>query len=178
MNQTAFDSLDTGEMATDSFTYQITDNHGASDTATVEIEIAGFGGGSTVETGDHFGTFANKRGTADHEISNVVLYMENEDGIKKVKIDAWTGGETDLDDVDLTSFMEAYYADFELLGLSIKAGNNHNKDLGPGEGQLFMIDGDEDIDYDQGGEVPEGFSYEILSAKADETLTYSSDLFA
>lgn len=173
----AFDGLDAGETATDSFTYQITDNHGASDSATVEIEIAGLGGGSDVGTGNHFGTFANKRGTADQEISNVVLYMENEEGIQKVKIDGWSGGETDLDDVNLASFMETYYSDFDLLGVSIKAGNNHNKDLGPGEGQFFLIDGDDAIDYQQGGDAPEGFSYETLSAKADEMVMYSSDLF-
>lgn len=176
----AFNALNDGETATDSFTYQVSDGNGGFDTATVTLTIEGIGGGDTgPEDGeDHFGTFSNKKGTADHEISNVVLYLDDgEGGILKVKIDGWYG-ETDLDDVNLNAFMENEgYDDYELLAVSIKAGNNHNKDLGPGEGQLFLLDGDEDIDYDAGGDVPDGLTLAILGAKVDETIIYDPDLF-
>ncbi|MFC4349321.1 Ig-like domain-containing protein [Kordiimonas lipolytica] len=176
----AFDSLNDGETASDSFTYQVSDGHGGFDTATVTLTIEGIGGGDTgpEDDADHFGTFSNKKGTADHDISNVVLYLDDGTGdVLKVKIDGWSG-ETDLDNVDLGSFMENYgYDDYELLAVSIKAGNNHNRDLGPGEGQLFLLDGDEDIDYAQGGDVPDGLTLAILGAKADETYQYSTDLF-
>ncbi len=177
----AFDALNDGETATDSFTYQVSDGHGGFDTATVTLTIEGIGGddtGGPEEGADHFGTFSNTKGTADHDISNVVLYLDDGTGdVLKVKIDGWSG-ETDLDNVDLDSFMETYgYDDYELLAVSIKAGNNHNRDLGPGEGQLFLLDGDEDIDYVAGGDVPEGLTLAILAAKADETYQYSTDLF-
>ncbi|SDE06619.1 Ig-like domain-containing protein [Kordiimonas lacus] len=175
----AFDALNDGETATDSFTYQVSDGHGGFDTATVTLTIDGIGGDTGPEEGaDHFGTFSNKKGTADHDISNVVLYLDDGSGdILKVKIDGWSG-ETDLDNVDLDSFMDNYgYDDYELLAVSIKAGNNHNKDLGPGEGQFFLLDGDEDIDYVAGGDVPDGFTLAVLGAKAGETYQYSTDLF-
>lgn len=174
----AFDDLNDGESAQDSFTYEIVDNHGAVSSATVNITIEGIGGGS-VGDDDHFGTFANKKGTADHAISNIVMYLSGDDGdITKVKIDGWDSGETDLDNVDLNHFLDDYYSGHELLAVSIKAGNNHNKDLGPGEGQLFLLDGDEDIDYTVGGEAPEPLSHEDLQAHADVTFEYSADLFA
>lgn len=175
----AWDFLNDGESAVDTFSYEVSDDHGATASASVSIEITGIGSEDKplISDGNHFGTFANKTGTADHDISNIVLYMSNDEGMHKVKIDNWSGVK-DLDDVNLDSFMDKYYSDYDLLGVSIKAGNNHNKDLGPGEGQFFLIDGDEDIDYVQNGPAPEGISYESLSAKADETMTYSQELFS
>ncbi|MEW5704181.1 MAG: Ig-like domain-containing protein [Pseudomonadota bacterium] len=176
----AFDSLNTGETAEDSFTYEISDGNGgtASTTATITINgISDDDGGSGDDGEDHFGTFTNKKGV-EQAISNVVLYLEGDDGIIKVKIDSWNGGETDLDNVNLSSFLEKEFADYELVAASIKAGNNHNRDLGPGEGQFFLMDGDEDIDYVEGGSVPDGFTIEILSAHADYTFQYSEGLFA
>lgn len=175
----AFDSLNDGEMAQDSFTYQIVDNHGAVSSATVNIDVSGIGAtvGNPLD-GDHFGTFANKKGTADHEISNIVLYLHDENNeLTKVKIDGWNGGETDLDDVNLSGFMSQNYSDYDLFAVSIKAGNNHNRDLGPGEGQLFLLDGDEDVDYVAGGETPEGLTHDDLEAHADVTIDYSASLF-
>jgi hypothetical protein len=61
--------------------------------------------------------------------------------------------------------------------VSIKAGNNHNADLGPGEGQLFLMDGDEDIDYVAGGAAPAGLSHSILAARVDASWQYSASLF-
>jgi hypothetical protein len=187
----AFDSLNTGEFAIDSFTYTISDGNGGFDTTTVEITINGISDDGTPppppapgpseeeEDGDeHFGTFSNKKGTADHAISNVVFYLQDDEGlIFKVKIDGWDSGESDLDNVDYQAFVDAEFADSEILAVSIKAGNNHNSDLGPGEGQLFLLDGDEDVDYEEGGDVPAPLSEEILSASADITYDYSDDLF-
>ena len=184
----AFDDLNTGEQATDSFTYQIADGNGGFATATVDITIDGIGEPEEPpvvgpgpdpepepEGGNHFGTFANKKGV-DQEISNVVLYLSDGESVTKVKIDSWSG-QTDLDDIDLSVFLANEFADFELIAASIKAGNNHNRDLGPGEGQLFLLDGDEDIDYVEGGAVPEGLTMDILAAHADHTYQYSDDLF-
>jgi VCBS repeat-containing protein len=175
----AFDALNTGDQAMDSFTYSISDGNGGTATTTVEITIDGIG--EPVEPPvdeDHFGTFLNKKGTAEHAISNVVFYVEGEDGdITKVKVDGWDSGESDLDNVDYFAFIDSEYADSELVAVSIKAGNNHNKDLGPGEGQLFLLDGDEDIDYVQGGVAPEPLTIDILGAKADVTYDYSDGLF-
>ena len=172
-----FDYLMTGETATDSFTYEISDGHGVVDTATVSIDIAGIGEDIRPwEDQDHFGTFANKKGVAQ-AISNVVLYLQDGDDITKVKIDNWDGAFKDLDDVDLGNFLDTYFADADLVAVSIKAGNNHNVDLGPGEGQLFLLDGDEDIDYVAGGPVPDGLTAGILAAKADYTYDYDLSLF-
>jgi len=176
----AFDQLNDGEMAQDSFTYDIVDNHGAVSTATVDIDISGIGAtvGNPLD-GDHFGAFANKKGTADHEISNIVLYFHDEnDDLTKVKIDGWDGGETDLDDVNLSGFLSQNYSDYDLFAVSIKAGNNHNRDLGPGEGQLFLLDGDDDIDYVAGGDIPAPLSQNDLEAHADVTIDYSASLFS
>ncbi|HEY9163764.1 MAG TPA: Ig-like domain-containing protein, partial [Magnetovibrio sp.] len=177
----AFDHLNTGETATDSFSYTITDDHGATSEALVEISIAGIGGGNSgggISEGDHFATFANKKGTADHAISNIVMYLKGDtDDITKVKIDGWNGGETDLDNVDLNYFLANNFANYDVMAVSIKAGNNHNRDLGPGEGQLFLIDGDSDIDYVAGGDVPEGLTGEDLAAHADISFDYSASLF-
>lgn len=172
-----FDYLDEGESATDFFTYQVSDGNGGFATATVDIAIEGIGGGGGNTDGDHFGTFTNKKGI-DQEISNVVLYLSDGEDITKVKIDSWDGGETDLDDVDLSSFLDVEFAGYELVAVSIKAGNNSNRELGPGEGQLFLLDGDEDIDYEQGGATPDGLDAGTLAAHADVTIDYSADLFA
>lgn len=174
----AFDDLNTGESATDSFTYTISDGNGGFATTTVDITIDGIGDTGGPGGDDHFGTFTNKKGTAEHAISNTVFYLENPDGeIIKVKVDGWDSGESDLDNVDYFHFVETNFADSELIAVSIKAGNNHNQDLGPGEGQLFLLDGDEDIDYVAGGAVPEPLTLEILGAKADVTYEYSDGLF-
>ena len=175
----AYDHLNTGESDVDSFSYTIADGNGGFATTTVEITIEGISddGPGGPGGGDHFGTFTNKKGV-EQDISNVVLYLSDGEDITKVKIDGWDGGETDLDDVNLDAFLDAEFADYELVAASIKAGNNHNKDLGPGEGQLFLLDGDEDIDYEKGGDVPEPLTSDILAAHADVTYDYNEDLFA
>lgn len=180
----AYDYLNEGESATEVITYQIIDDHGATATAELVIDIAGIsqnnegpGDGPDDEQQDHFGVFLNKKGNAEQAISNVVLYLHNDDGFLKLKIDGWDSGESDLDNVDVASYLTENYADYEWLAASIKVGNNHNRDLGPGEGQLFLLDGDEGIDYVRGGDVPEPLTLDVLSAHADITVQYSADLF-
>ena len=167
----AFDGLNSGQSATDSFSYTISDGNGGFADATVSIAIDGIGGG--IPEGDHFGVFMNKKGTAAQEISNVVFYLREDDGdLLKVKVDGWSGV-TDLDSVNYGDFLSERFGSADLLAVSIKAGNNHNADLGPGEGQLFLIDGDTDIDYVEGGDLPMDFTHYDLSAKADVTIAFS-----
>lgn len=175
-----FDTLLTGQTATDSFTYQVADGHGGFDSATVAITINGIGDAAPPERPwegqDNFGTEHNKKGV-EQGISNIVLYLQEGDDIIKAKIDNWDGKTTDLDSVDLGNFLDTYFADAELLAVSIKSGNNHNADLGPGEGQLYLLDGNPDIDYAAGGPVPEPFTQDILADHADVTYQYDASLF-
>lgn len=173
----AFDALDAGQTATDSFVYQIADGNGGFADATMSVTVTGLAN-ETVEHVDQFGEFLNKKGQAQ-AISNVVFYLQSDDDeIVKVKVDGWNDGTTDLDHVNYGAFIDQHYAGYELLAVSIKAGNNHNADLGPGEGQLFLMDGDEDIDYTAGGPTPDGISIGVLGAHANATYQYSPDLFA
>lgn len=180
VNDALLDSLAEGEQLTQYYDVLLDDGMGSVSTQTVAITITGAAdddgnGGGDGE--DHFGTFTNKKGTAEHAISNVVLYLQDGDDIIKAKIDGWDGMYSDLDDVNLTAFLDREFADAELIGVSIKAGNNHNADLGPGEGQFFLLDGDEGIDYQEGGTVPEPLTLDILGAKADVTYDYDASLF-
>lgn len=176
----AFDGIEIGAQAHDSFTYSVTDGNGGTATTVVDVLIEGTcgdGGGDDDDGGDHFGIFTNHKGDA-HAISNVVFYLQDEDGnITKAKIDGWDGSYSDLDDLNIFNFTDTFFEGQELVAASIKAGNNHNKDLGPGEGQLFLLDGDEDIDYLQGGVVPAPLTAETLSAKADYEFDYDESLF-
>lgn len=175
-----FDALLTGKTATDSFTYQVADGHGGFDTATVDVTINGIGNTTPPDRlwkgQNNFGAEHNKKGVGQG-ISNIVLYLQDGDDIIKAKIDNWDGKTTDLDSVDLGNFLDTYFADAELLAVSIKSGNNHNVDPGPGEGQLYLLDGNPDIDYTAGGPVPEPFTHDILSAHADVTYQYDASLF-
>lgn len=172
----AFNWLDEGETAQDAFVYQIADGNGGYASATVDLTITGIAN-QTQEPVDQFGEFLNKKGQAQ-AISNVVFYLKDDDGeVMKVKVDGWNDGTTDLDDVKIGSFIDSHYEGYELLAVSIKAGNNHNVDLGPGEGQLFLMDGDEDIDYAAGGFAPLGLTHDILGAHVDASWQYSASLF-
>lgn len=172
----AFDWLDAGESATDSFVYQIADGNGGYAAATVDIAITGIAN-APEEPVEQFAEFLNKKGQAQ-AISNVVFYLQSDDDeIVKIKVDGWNDGTTDLDDVNIGAFLDDHYAAYELLAVSIKVGNNHHAALGPGEGQLFLLDGDEDIDYTSGA-APGGLSLQTLGAHADATYQYSGSLFA
>ena len=167
--------LEGGEVFEDVLGYTVDNGAGETSDTTFNITITG----SAEDCGDgNFGTEVNEKGV-DQAISNIVLYLSNDDGIIKVKIDEWNDGESDLDKYNLQAFLDEEYVDYDLIAVSIKSGNNHNQDLGPGEGQLYLMDGDEDIDYEQGaGGLPEeGLTLDILGAKADDSWGFSADMF-
>ncbi len=169
------DGLAEGEQLVQSYDITIDDGHGGTATETVAITLTG-AADETEEPKDNFGVEVNKKGV-EMAISNVVLYLQDGDDIIKAKIDNWDSSFSDLDDVNLTAFLDREFSDAELLAVSIKSGNNHNRDLGPGEGQLYLIDGDPDVDYQEGGAVPDALSLDILGAKADVTYDYDMSLF-
>jgi Ca2+-binding RTX toxin-like protein len=79
----------------------------------------------------------------DHAISNIVLYVADENGeVTKVKIDDFSDGAEavhDVNDLDLAGFVADNYPGSDLLAMTVKAGNNHTPDYGPGEGELLIV---------------------------------------
>ncbi|MDF1719468.1 MAG: carbohydrate-binding domain-containing protein [Minwuia sp.] len=81
-----------------------------------------------------------------HAISNVVLYLADDNGsgaITKVKIEDFPDGSDEIHDpneLPIASFLESAFPGSSLVAISIKAGANSDPDLGPGEGQLFILD--------------------------------------
>jgi len=80
----------------------------------------------------------------DNALSNVVLYLDDGSGnIEKVRVEDFPGGEgeiNDVNDIDLLGFINDNYPGSELVALTVKAGNNGGPLVGPGEGELFLID--------------------------------------
>ena len=135
----AYDYLNDGESVSLSFQYTMTDNHGASDTATVSFTVTGVG---TIEppppppppAGDSYPTFQK-------DISHAVLVFDttsgdrNGDGYYTVKIDGYGGdGYTELQQTDLDASINDILAwlvandanidaNTEFLGAQIKGGN-------------------------------------------------------
>ena len=134
----AYDYLNDGDSVNLSFQYTMTDNHGASDTATVSFTVTGVG---SVEpppppppSGDSYPTFSK-------DISHAVLVFDtnsgdrNGDGYYTVKIDGYGGDgytelqQTDLDAsiADILAWLVANDANIdantEFLGAQIKGGN-------------------------------------------------------
>jgi T1SS-143 domain-containing protein len=101
--------------------------------------------------------------TFPHDISNVVLYLQDDMGeFLKVKIDSFPGGGLrDPNDVDFGSFVEENYPGMELIaGITVKAGNNHPSGYGPGEGELFiLVDGMTESDFPTGDKADETWEY-------------------
>ncbi len=94
------------------------------------------------DPGNGSGGGDNSFPTFDHALSNIVLYLQTEDGIIKVKIDNFSDGDEDIhdpDDLPLDEFIAESYPDAELVAVTVKAGANHS-DMGPGEGELFILD--------------------------------------
>jgi len=102
----------------------------------------------------------------DHAISNIVLYVADENGeVTKVKIDDFSDGAEavhDVNDLDLAGFVADNYPGSDLLAMTVKAGNNHTPGYGPGEGELLIV---------QSG-VTEGDL--PVSAQADVTYDYTA----
>ncbi|MEO5338670.1 MAG: hypothetical protein H7841_17565 [Magnetospirillum sp. WYHS-4] len=92
-------------------------------------------GAAALETGAGFDIPAMA-----HDISNIVLYLQDADGdFLKVKIDSFPGGERDPNNLDLDGFVADRYAGYEMVALTVKAGQNHPDGYGPGEGELFIV---------------------------------------
>lgn len=150
----AFDALNDGELATDSFQYTIDDGHGGNATATVSLSIAGRGTpgsddeGPDVVTDDVFPTMAQN-------ISNVVLYLDDGDAttrILKVKLQPDGLQLQDVDLLNISQFLATHGTvldgNTELLGISIHAGQEYPNLAGTdmtaqGEGAFyFLLDGE------------------------------------
>ncbi|MEQ9555125.1 MAG: hypothetical protein RIG67_05100, partial [Rhodospirillales bacterium] len=75
-----------------------------------------------------------------HDVSNIVLYVETGGLITKVKIQSFRGAQIrDVNDLGIDAFMAEAYAESQLVGMTVKAGNNKTKGYGPGEGELVFV---------------------------------------
>ena len=103
-----------------------------------------------------------------HAISNIVLYLQDGTGdIVKVKIDSFDGSVHDADDVDLQEFIDVNFPGTTLVAATVKAGDNHSG-MGPGEGELFILDDSVDLSDLEAAGKPNGAS--------DYEFDYASDL--
>ena len=131
-----------------SFDYTVTDASGATSTATTSVNVEAVADAPTLSVG-----IAEVEGSGeadlfpvmDHDISNVVMYVDVGGGeIIKVKIEDFDGPDAsfrDADDLPLEEYVAENYPGGELVAVTIKAGDNQLEEAGPGEGQLFIIDG-------------------------------------
>lgn len=120
--------------------------------------IAGDGGSDLISGGDGNDTIIGDDGselTCDpvelpvfgHAISNVVLYLADGEGavsVTKIKLEDFPEGNDEIHDpneLPIAAFVESEFPGSSLVAISIKAGSNSDPDLGPGEGELFILDG-------------------------------------
>ncbi|MBO6948692.1 MAG: DUF4114 domain-containing protein [Rhodospirillales bacterium] len=148
----------------------------ATNTGTVAVDVIGVADepdlAVTIGEGTVVGEAIRDIPEFDNAISNVVMYLKNDDGsVDKVKIDDFSAGSEDVydvNDIDLLGFINDNYPGAELVGLSVKAGNNGGgvlgNILGPGEGEFFLIDPGTIVNM-----LP-------LSAHADEELSFTQSL--
>ncbi len=147
----------------------------ATNTGTVAVDVIGVADqpnlAVTIGEGTVVGEAIRDIPAFDHAISNVVMYLKNDDGsVDKVKIDDFSAGAEDVydvNDIDLLGFINDNYPGAELVGLSVKAGNNTGGlggVLGPGEGEFFLIDPGTIVNM-----LP-------LSAHADQELSFTQSL--
>jgi len=76
-----------------------------------------------------------------HDISNIVMYLDDGTGeITKVKVEDFPGdGLNDVNDLGIEAFLAESYPGTTLVGLTVKAGDNHTPGFGPGEGELVYV---------------------------------------
>ncbi|MGE0093268.1 MAG: Ig-like domain-containing protein [Alphaproteobacteria bacterium] len=76
------------------------------------------------------------------DISNVVLYLNVDGEIIKVKIDSFDQcpGIRDADNLPLESFVADEFPGAVIVAIAVKAGNNQNPAAHYGEGQLIVVD--------------------------------------
>ncbi|MCF8207958.1 MAG: VCBS domain-containing protein [Rhodoferax sp.] len=196
----AFDGLNSGDTATDSFEYTISDGQGGLATATVRITISGVSTPDTPpplppDTTDLFPAMAQN-------ISNVVLYLDDGDAttaIQKIKLSPDGLQLKDVDLLNIDAFIASHHTllggNTNLVGLSIHAGNEY-KDLAGtdmtahGEGVFYLLGDPTPIDavgsragggwsYDwtvddvplSDAALALGFSYELLAQQAPVVFT-------
>jgi len=130
-----------------SFDYTVTDASGATSTATTSVNVEAVADAPTLSVSI---TEVEGSGEADlfpvmdHDISNVVMYIEVDGEIIKVKIEGFDDADAnfrDADDLPLEEYVAENYPGGELVAVTVKAGNNQLEEAGPGEGQLFILDG-------------------------------------
>ena len=126
----AYDHLNEGESVELSFQYRMTDNHGASDVATVRFSVDGVGG---AEPPPPPPPPAESYPDFEKDISHAILVFNtaagdtNGDGYYTVKIDDWTGSnDLDAEIGGILSYLIENDANIdagtELLGAQIKGG--------------------------------------------------------
>lgn len=72
-------------------------------------------------------------------ISNVVLYLKGDSGeITKLKVDNFSNVPGEVKSYDSTALLQQYPGS-EVVAYTVKAGNN-TSDMGPGEGELVIVD--------------------------------------
>ncbi len=107
------------------------------------------------------------------DISNVVLYVKTSSGITKVKIDNFSNGPSTTT-YNPTSILQKEYPNSQLVAYTVKAGNNKSE-MGPGEGELIVLDDS------WTNKLPEGasqktFQYtEVLKLAVNETPKTDAD---
>jgi len=108
-------------------------------------DVLGGGAGDDVLTVDEDGgsESADQFSTYDHDLSNMVLYLDDGSGnITKVKIDSFDQSSesyNDPDDLPIQNFINENYPGQEMVAATVKAGNNASG-MGPGEGELVILD--------------------------------------
>ncbi|CAA7620603.1 hypothetical protein MTBLM5_360023 [Magnetospirillum sp. LM-5] len=99
----------------------------------------------------------------DHDLSNVVLYLDDGDDIMKIKIEDFPSnadGIKDANTLPLEQFVAENYPDAELVGITIKAGTNAVDGYGPGEGELFILkDGVTEADLPMADKADDTYSF-------------------
>ncbi len=84
--------------------------------------------------------------TVDKDISNIVLYLDCEDEVIKFKIDDFGDGVNEITVAELEQYLDKTdFGDCDILGLTIKAGNNGGE-FGPGEGEYIDVITDDTFD--------------------------------
>ncbi|WNJ98133.1 LamG-like jellyroll fold domain-containing protein [Thalassospiraceae bacterium LMO-JJ14] len=140
-SNTDFDLTVTATSTTD-------DGEVATTTGTIAVDVVGVADDPNLNASVGEGV-ASGEGIRDipafeHGLSNVVMYLDDGNGnIEKVRVEDFPGGEGeihDVNDIDLLGFISENYPGTELVALTVKAGNNGGPLVGPGEGELFLID--------------------------------------
>lgn len=163
----AFDGLNDGETAADTFSYAISDGHGGTDVATVNLTITGSGSavvndgsdtGSTgggEDQGSGGGAILDLFPTMLQNISNVVLYLDDGDNttdILKVKLQPEGLAIKDVDELQIFDFIadhgELLGVNTQLVGISVHAGQEYPNLAGTdmtaqGEGSFYFLLDDE-----------------------------------